>query len=224
MVTPFLLFLVIILIVVRQTRHRGLNHLKAKDYAISGHYFVLLIICGHVEYTVSDDITSTSDQFALLFVWLIMFGIPAFIFYSLSRKWKRRMQQRYFAYQQLVTQQGITNVYQLSGFMNLDVRDVITDLEYMAHAGMIPHSVLEQQHAPFVPNASQGMHTEAQVPPSPASNHHSPGGKQAADAQKASAPKAPVSIRCGGCGAVAVVTPGSSVECEFCGNALTYPG
>lgn len=207
-ITPWIFVGIVVLVIGRFISHRKMNHLRAGDYSVVGHCLLFIAALFYIDNIVDypEDFPTAEDHIALIIGYLIVFGVPAVLFYVMSNRRNKKMQQRYYNYHQLVVVQGITDVYRISGIMGFSVANVINDLEYMVQANMIPNVFGEIEEEYEDDEEDEGYEDKfSDEEPAPVTSN------------------VPVPVTCSGCGAVSSVKPGKGAECEFCGNALYIP-
>lgn len=206
-VLGFLIFLPvgIVLLLLRFVLHAKYNHLRDKDYRLTGHVlmtmfvFLMLLIRGSME---------GGEGFGAIFItFFIIFGVPALIFYGLAYSRKRKMEALYKAYYRLVIEQGYDTVATLSQLTGVSVRNVREDIRHMVVTGQLPDATLTKDGDIVLPGRTPRSETQA----------NDSAAQQAAAAQFAGPPK---SVACSGCGATVNLYPGQTTECDFCGTIL----
>lgn len=121
--------------------HRNFSHKRAGDYRVIGHCLLILVVVLYFydAWNAPEENASAAYHIGLFIGSLITLGIPAALFYLLGRRRDRKMQQRYYAYQQLVQDQGINDIYRIATIMRIKVEHVLNDLTYLIEVGYIPN-------------------------------------------------------------------------------------
>ncbi|THF84253.1 helix-turn-helix transcriptional regulator [Cohnella fermenti] len=199
--------LAILLILIRFLAHANVNHLRDKDYEVTGHFFTWMWLVWSVIIIVinywGENVLTPGELVVGLMIVAAVLLTPAFVFYGLGKRRRAKMQERYRIYARLA-EGGVADYNEIAARTGIRYRDVEQDMRYI------------QQLKGLTGNGLEAVSGERRSDPNPVSGIPDAGG--AASRPAAASPRAVV---CQGCGSSTMVLPGESRECEFCGNELT---
>jgi len=190
--------------VTRFVSHRKVNHKRASDYNAVGNSFLTILVVFYFELTLNspEDFQDNFDYIGTFIICLILIGTPAALFYIMGHLRNKKMQKRYKAYYQLVENQGVTDLLQISDITGIRADHVIKDLNYLAEIGYISNlpglgaSMVGEDYTTYAANV---------------------------DSREMPIRDVEVPVTCFGCGATSSARPGTGKECEYCGNMLIAP-
>ncbi|WP_239615461.1 hypothetical protein [Cohnella mopanensis] len=218
--TMFIFFPVgIVLLIIRFAVHFKYNHLRAMDYRLTGHSFVTFFaaVAGIILLASAGSSTMTSsDVTAVLIVFAIVLGLPAFVFYVLGASRKKKMTNLYNLYYNITTAQGVDSLDRISELTGENVRNVTQDLSYMIASGKLLGATLDPANR--VVKLSGRTGSSSGTPATATRSEIVVNGPRGSASPVATQP-----ITCSGCGSASRVVPGESKDCEFCGNVLFVP-
>jgi len=128
----------IILLIIRYVLHAKYNHLRIRDYKITGH--ALLTLFGLMMIILFSG--TTSGRFAGFIGFFVLLVIPAIIFYAVSSSLKKKMVTLYKMYYWLVIEQGNGSIAALSQSTGVSPDKVLEDIRYMIATGQLPNASL----------------------------------------------------------------------------------
>jgi hypothetical protein len=210
----------IILLIIRFAAHYKYNHLRAKDYGVVGHSFMVLY--GLLLVIVFATESRADDIVPLVVVFGIMLGIPGVIFYILGNSNKNKMNNLYQQYYHLTTVQGIESVSRISELTGVSRRNVTQDLTYMIASHKLPDARFDPV-AQVVTLGSRRATDATSAATSTGRPNEATREQIILSEQAAASGLTAQSVTCTGCGATSSVIPGRSRECEFCGSVLFVP-
>ncbi|QJD85705.1 hypothetical protein [Cohnella herbarum] len=210
----------IILLIIRFATHYKYNHLRAKDYGVVGHSFMILY--GLILLITFASSTGSDDIIPMVVVFGIFLGLPGVIFYILGSTREKKMKNLYNMYYHLTTAQGIESVSRISELTGVSRRNVTQDLTYMIASHRLPDARFD----PVAQVVTLGSR-RATDPTSAATSTGRPNEATREQIilteQAAASGLTAQSVTCTGCGSTSSVIPGRSRECEFCGSVLFVP-
>jgi predicted flap endonuclease-1-like 5' DNA nuclease len=216
----------IVLLLIRFAAHYKYNHLRAKDYTLVGHSFMILFgWFALIVLLATADTNTAGDVTGILVVLFIFLGLPGVFFYILGSNRKKKMNNLYNLYEHLTTVQGIEKFDRLAELTGENVRNVTQDLEYMIRSERLADATLDMTYQQ-IRLGHRSVQPEGQTDAATAIAEQARSQQQAAAGRAAastSSRPAPVSITCPGCGSTSRVVQGESRDCEFCGNVLHIP-
>lgn len=207
----------LILLAIRFYLHRHYHHLKSRDFQFAGHCFAILFgFWGIAMYNVSK-----GEMFNPVSP-LLVFGIPAVIFYILSSKWKKKMVLVYQAYYRVIVEQRNSSFERIAVLTGRNVENVTQDIKHMIRMGILTDVVFNEVLQRITLNSPDEEYEEEEYEEGEY-EEDSEYESESGDAEvAASTVNGPISINCSGCGASSRLNPGEHKECEFCGNMLQY--
>ncbi|MCR8642944.1 hypothetical protein NV379_09755 [Paenibacillus sp. N1-5-1-14] len=196
------------LLIIRYALHAKYNHLREKDYRLTGHVLMTLLGLCMLLFLASG---ATGDVFVGIFIpFFILFGIPAIFFYVIAYSRKKKIIALYKAYYWLIIEQGNGTIVALSQSTGVSVKKVREDIRYMIATGQLPNASLTDSGDIVLPGRT--MKSEMQM-------------NDSATAQTSAAMEARIegtskSVFCSGCGAAVKLHPTQPKECQYCGTVL----
>ncbi|MBN2221361.1 MAG: hypothetical protein JW708_04080 [Vallitaleaceae bacterium] len=205
----FLFPLSLILLILRGVKDRELNYTAGRTLrgigtwiCISGVLLTLLVY-------------SEEPEIESVIVLLVLFFVPGLLFRSIGKK-SIQKGLRFKQYNELIYTKGIRSIHQLASVFHLTPIVVEKELNQMRSRGFLPGARLDQAMLILPGDMVQGVTMTQPVNPIAAPVNPQP------TLATPIIPKPPKSFQCSGCGNSVVLEEGQVVECEYCGNKITY--
>lgn len=207
----FLFPLSLVLLILRGVKDRELNYTSGRTIRGVGTLICLSgIFLGLVYY-------SEEPQIDVAIVVALFFLIPGLLIRSIGIK---SMQKgiRFKQYHELIYVKGYRSIHQIAGIFHLTPPIALKEITQMKNRGFlqgarIDQYMIELPQDRMTPNMSVNMTApivQGVVP------------QVVVNAVPAEVVKVAKSIQCSGCGNHVVLHEGQVVECEYCGNKITY--
>lgn len=226
---PALALLGLALLSIRVAKERKISYTAGNTIRGFGNLFILgfIILLAYGGSEGDSDVMAASLVF--LVIGLIIRGIG-----------KRSVMkgQKYAQYMDVVYNRQVRSIHQIAGMMNRTPNVVQSDIQTMINRKLIPgasinNAIILLPNAPnpvvqpvvqTVDHGSQATADSGQYPPRPQASSQQPATTAAPKEAVKSEPviRPPKVVACRGCGATTTVRDGQEIECEFCGNLLTY--
>ncbi|MCM3269988.1 hypothetical protein [Paenibacillus elgii] len=191
----------IILFVIRVRKHRDLSYQKIYDWAVVGTAFLIIFPLTRLIFT---------NEINQLF-----FLLPGVFLLGISQWRRKRLNDRYKLYRNIIMEQGIKSILGIEKLINQRRGVVINDLKRMIGRGMIPHASINMYSLTLI------FHQKGFV--ARAEDDHIHEWSEPMPVYKPSEKRLPKSVECHGCGSSTIVRPGESKACPYCDSLLSYP-
>ncbi|NEN83180.1 hypothetical protein [Paenibacillus elgii] len=193
----------IILFVIRVRKHRDLSYQKIYDWTVAGTAF--LIMFPFMRFIFTNEINQ------------LFFLLPGVFLLGISQWKRKRLNDRYKLYRNIIMEQGIKSILGIEKLINQRRGVVINDLKRMIGRGMIPHASINMYSLTLV------FHQKGFVAREGTGEGHIHEWDKPLPLYKPSEKRLPKSVECHGCGSSTIVRPGESKACPYCDSLLSYP-
>ncbi|MCD9024806.1 hypothetical protein [Cohnella silvisoli] len=220
-----------VLLLIRFVAHYKVNHLRADDYKLVGHSFLVLLGLVWVIVAAASSESTPDDTNAVFIVLGVFFGVPAIIFYIIAYRRRMKMQALYNLYDTLIYEKEMESIDQISRLTGQSVNNVMQDLEYLIDTEVFTGATLDKETREIFVEYEEDDSDEEYVEEDEEEideeyveeNEEEDNYTEAVNQTAATSAAVPMPITCSGCGASSRVIPGKHTDCEFCGNVLYLP-
>jgi hypothetical protein len=164
--------------------------------------------------------SSTEEWIDKIAKFAVIILFASMILVRVGQTKKVQIKKRYELYYQLIVVQKETQINEIAQSNNTSPSQVLDELNEMIAIGLLPDIIMDAQKTKIIGVNGvpvQNFSEELQNQPEPLELLNSP-----ATESTLTADLHPKSVECGGCGSRRQLSPGESVDCEYCSTQLSY--